>query len=105
MITGEITVNTCSGDAVIPVEIFDIGPRLGTVWVRALNGLAPFTRFTHGGPCQDHSAVWSIPGIRNIHIDFEELPKPQPIPVPEPPERAPDWFLEMAYEDRTCIEE
>lgn len=105
MVTGEITVSTCYGDAIIPVEILDKGPRTGTVWVRALNNLAPFTRMSHGGPYQDDVAVWSIPGIRNVEVAGEEE---QPVAVDlqllEQPQPAPDWFLEMAYEDRTCIE-
>ena len=61
MVTGEITVRTCYGDADIPVEIYAKGPRPGTVWVRALNNLAPFTKMSHGGPYQDDTAVWSYP--------------------------------------------
>ena len=102
MVIGEITVSTCYGDCNIPVEILGKGPRPGTAWVRALNGLTPFTRMSHGGPYQDDTAVWHIPRLRNVHIEIaeEELVEVdlQPVQQPEP---APDWFLEMAYEDRT----
>ena len=105
MVVGEITVSTCYGDAVIPVEILGKGPRSGTAWVRALNDLAPFTRMSHGGPYQDDTAVWSIPTIRNVQVVGEEE---QPIAVDlqlvKQGQPAPDWFLEMAYEDRTCID-
>ena len=111
MITGEITVSTCYGDANIPVEIYAKGPRPGTVWVRALNNLVPFTKMSHGGPYQDDTAVWSIPHVRNVQVVAEEE---QPLAVdltpveqvePAPDRKIPvDWFLEMAYEDRTCID-
>ena len=105
MITGEITVSTCYGDANIPVEIYAKGPRPGTVWVRALNNLAPFTKMSHGGPYQDDTAVWSIPHVRNVQVVAE---KEQPLAVDlhpdEQPQPAPDCFLEVAYEDRTCID-
>ena len=111
MVTGEITVSTCYGDANIPVEIYAKGPRPGTVWVRALNNLAPFTKMSHGGPYQDDTAVWSIPHVRNVQVVAEEE---QPLAVdltsveqvePAPDRHIPvDWFLEMAYEDRTCID-
>jgi hypothetical protein len=106
VITGEITVSTCYGDAVIPVEILDKGPRPDTVWVRALNNLNPFTKMSHGGPYQDDTAVWSIPNVRNVQVVSEEEP---PVPVElspvEQPQPAPDWFLEMAYEDRTYVDD
>ena len=48
------------------------GPRPGTVWVRALNNLNPFTKMSHGGPYQDDTAVWSIPHVRNVQVVAEE---------------------------------
>ena len=112
MITGEITVSSCYGDAVIPVEIYAKGPRPGTVWVRALNNLSPFTQMSHGGPDQDDTAVWSIPLVRNVQVAAEkeqpvaeeEQPVAVELPPVELPQPAPDWFLEMAYEDRTYLE-
>jgi hypothetical protein len=111
MITGEITVSTCYGNAVIPVEIFAKGPRPDTVWVRALNNLEPFTKMSHGGPYQDDTAVWSIPLVRNVQVAAETQPgaeEEQPVEVELPPverpQLAPDWFLEMACEDRTYLE-
>lgn len=105
MVVGEITVSTCYGDAVIAVEILGKGPRPGTVWVKALSGLEPFTKMSHGGPYQDDTAIWSTHHLRNVHIEKNNLqpvdeqiePEAQPVPVP-------DWFLEMAYEDRTYID-
>jgi hypothetical protein len=106
MITGEITISTCYGEAVIPVEILDKGPRSGTVWVRALNNLNPFTRMSHGGPCQDNTAVWAIPNVRNVQVIPEEEPQVLvELPHAEQPEPAPDWFLEMAYEDRSYVDD
>jgi hypothetical protein len=105
MITGEITVRNCYGDAIIPVEIFDNGPRPGTVWVRALNNLTPFTRMSHGGPYQDRTAVWSLPYVRNIQtVAEEESPVAVDLLPAEQSQPASDWFLEMAYEDLTSID-
>ena len=39
MIVGMITISTCYGDANIPVELLGNGPRPGTAWVKALDGL------------------------------------------------------------------
>lgn len=69
MITAEITIGTCYGDAVIPVEVVDLGPLPGTVWVKALNGLEPFTKNSHGGPFQDSSAFIPIPRLQNLRKD------------------------------------
>jgi len=68
MLKAEITVGTCYGNAVIPVEILGKGPRSGTVRVSALNGLRPFTRFSHGGPTQDCTATVLLPKLRDIHL-------------------------------------
>jgi len=128
MVVGMITVSTCYGDAEIPVEIRGKGPRPGTAWVTALNGLQPFTKMSHGGPYQDDSAVVQIFSIREVHvISGDGKPLPEVVhaePVEEEMLIAPeiftpsiepdlvrsrkvlaeDWFLESAYEDRTCIE-
>lgn len=128
MVVGKITVSTCYGDAEIPVEVRGKGPRSGTAWVTALNGLQPFTKMSHGGPYQDDSAVVQTFNIREVHIvpDDREpsLEAVQAEPVEEAMLIAPeifspsnepdlvgsrkvlaeDWFLEIAYEDRTCIE-
>jgi len=74
MITGEITVSTCYGDATIPVEILDTGPRPGLVKVRALNHLTPFIKMSHGGPCQDDTALWDAGSVRNVRIVVESAP-------------------------------
>lgn len=122
MIKAEITVGTCYGDVVIPVEVLGKGPRPGTAWVRALNGLEPFTKISHGGPFQDSTSIVLIPHLREVHIEKdpdesieEELLQEDGIEVQLPisEERIPvedrnipveDWFLESAYEDRTFIE-
>ena len=114
MIKAEITIGSCTGETSIAVEILEKGPRPGTVWVCALDGLKPFTKFSHGGPYQDDTTIVLIPSLRDVHIDTESNetrdqvllskiglcdsdPKlPPPIPL--------DCFLEGMYEDRTCIE-
>ncbi len=102
MIVGEITVRTCYGDAAIAVEILGKGPRPGTTWVKALDGLQPFTKMSHGGPFQDDTSLWHTHHLRNVHIENSNSQPVDPLPETEAhPEPAPDWFLEMAYEDRT----
>jgi hypothetical protein len=108
MVVGKITLQTEYGAAEIPVEVLGKGPRPGTAWVRALNGLEPFTKMSHGGPYQDDTSVVSIPLLREVHIEPETEAVPaEPVPMEteiELPTPAPDWFLEMAYEDRTYLE-
>jgi hypothetical protein len=122
MIKAEITVGTCYGDVVIPVEVLGKGPRPGTAWVRALNGLEPFTKISHGGPYQDSTSIVLIPHLREVYIENdpdvnheEELLQEDGIKVQLPisdksisvEDRnilVEDWFLEGAYEDRTYIE-
>jgi hypothetical protein len=115
MVKAEITVATCYGDAIIPVEVLGKGPRPGTAWVRALNGLAPFTKMSHGGPFQDSSAVVHIPSLRDVRIDQTEegetvesvaLPEAIEVEIPTPDRQLPaDWFLESLYEDRTFTDQ
>jgi len=107
MIKAEITLRTCYGDAIIPVEVFGKGPRPGTAWVRALNGLKPFTKISHGGPCQDSASIVLIPHLRDVRIeeDLNEEKIKGPtlqnginVPLPIPDQRAPtDWLLESTY--------
>ena len=122
MVKAEITVGTCYGDVVIPVEVLGKGPRPGTAWVRALNGLEPFTKISHGGPFQDSTSIVLIPHLREVHIEkdpdksIEEellqedgievqlLISEKRIPVEDRNIPVEDWFLESAYEDRTFIE-
>lgn len=122
MVKAEITVGTCYGDVVIPVEVLGKGPRPGTAWVRALNGLEPFTKISHGGPFQDSTSIVLIPHLREVHIEKdpdesieEELLQEDGIEVQLPISEkgipvegrnipVEDWFLENAYEDRTFIE-
>ena len=114
MVVGRITIGTCNGNADIAVEILGKGPRPGTAWVKALKGLQPFTKMSHGGPCQDNTALVLVPNLRDVHLEqdavdeqVEEMPE---TPVFDTPilaaDRFPaeDWFLESAYEDRTFIE-
>lgn len=114
MIKAEITIGTCYGDAVIPVQVFGKGPRKGTVWVKALNGLHPFTKYSMGGPFQEDTSIVSIPNLMNVRrektaavIQYVEPIQKMEIEV-QPPnltQRVPvDWFLESLYEDRTNIE-
>ena len=114
MVKAEITLGTCYGDAVIPIEILGKGPRPGTAWVRALNGLEPFTKISHGGPYQDSTSVVLIPHLRDVRIESDSDKKLDEEPVqengievqlPTSDQHVPaDWFLESAYEDRTCAE-
>ncbi len=108
MVVGKITLQTEYGDAEIPVEVLGKGPRPGTAWVRALNNLEPFTKMSHGGPYQDDTSVVSIPLLREVHVEMETSETPvdtEPaVTAIEMPTPAPDWFLEMAYEDRTYLE-
>ncbi len=108
MVVGKITLQTEYGTAEIPVEVLGKGPRPGTAWVRALNGLEPFTKMSHGGPYQSDTSVVAIPSLREVHIEVEPAEaavesEPAETNV-ELPTRAPDWFLEMAYEDRTYLD-
>lgn len=110
MIKAEITIGTCYGDATIPVEVLGSGPFQGTVWVRALDGLHPFTRMSNGGPTQDDTSIVHIPNLHDVHIlsDYPETlisasEQPPEIdqPVPVPALNVPlDWFLESAYTER-----
>jgi len=114
MVKAKITIGTCYGDADIPVEVLEKGPRPGTAWVRALDGLEPFTKNSHGGPFQDSTSLVLIPHLRDIQIesdpDEELIEEPAQeneikVQLPVPNQSIPsDWFLESAYEDRTFSE-
>ena len=111
MVVGMITVATCYGDADIPVELLGKGPRPGTAWVKALGGLQPFTKISHGGPYQDDTLVVPLPFVRDVHLERdpdeelgEEVAIKPNIPAPDRYIPAGDWFLESAYEDRTYSE-
>lgn len=107
MVKAKITIGTCYGDADIPVEVLGKGPRPGTAWVRALDGLEPFTKNSHGGPFQDSTSLVLIPHLRDIQIEsdpdknlIEEPAQENEIKVqlPDPYQSVPaDWFLESAY--------
>ena len=71
MILGTITISTCYGRATLPVEVLGKGPRPATAWVQALNGLEPFTRFSHGGPFQSSTEVFQLASIHDIHVQVE----------------------------------
>jgi hypothetical protein len=66
MLTAQLNCADISGCALITVEVLKAGPRPGTMWVRALGGLKPFTRFTHGGPSQEGIAVVNFPQLQNL---------------------------------------
>jgi len=107
MVKAKITIGTCYGDADIPVEVLGKGPRPGTAWVRALDGLEPFTKNSHGGPYQDSTSIVLIPHLRDIQIEsdpVEELIEEPAqeieikVHLPVPDQGIPaDWFLESAY--------
>ena len=103
MVVGMITIATCYGEADIPVELMGKGPRPGTAWVTALDGLQPFTKISHGGPCQDATIVVPLAFVRDVHLETEPGEAVVDIteePVIKAPIPALDWFLESAYEDR-----
>ncbi len=107
MVVGKIIVATCYGDADIPVELLGKGPRPGTAWVKALNGLQPFTKISHGGPYQDDTSVVPLLYVRDVHIEKEpisEYEEETDVPDTNVTFPAPDWFLESSYEDRTYLE-
>ena len=114
MVKAEITIGTCYGDTIIPVEVLGKGPRPGTVWVQALNGLKPFTKNSHGCSCQDSKTVVLIPHLREIRVECNPEEKPpvepnrqtdQSMQIRAAESLLPvDWFLESAYEDRTYSE-
>ena len=66
MLTAQIDFSDISGSALITVEVLQSGPRPGTIWVRALGGLKPFTRYTHGGPSQEETALVNIPSLKGL---------------------------------------
>ncbi len=103
MVVGMITIGTCYGDADIPVELLGKGPRPGTAWVKALGGLQPFTKISHGGPYQDDTLVIQLSLVRDVHLEREPGEGLEEV-AEEPKILAADWFLETAYEDRTCSE-
>lgn len=74
MVVATITVSGHTGLLDIAVEVLGKGPHPGTAWVQALNGLQPFTRHTHGGPCQEDCAVVSIARLRNVRMALETRP-------------------------------
>lgn len=109
MIKAEITVGTCYGDVVIPVEVLGKGPRPGTAWVHALNGLEPFTKISHGGPYQDSTSIVLIPHLREVHIEKdpdedreEDLPQENgiEIQVPIPEQHIPAMNQDILICDR-----
>jgi hypothetical protein len=123
MVTAKLKIVTCYGEAIIPVEVVRKGPRPGTAWVSALNGLEPFTMTSHGGPVQVRQALIPTPSLCEVYIEASQVgenagegnsPEPQfkiPKPVSELDFEAGDTnnipvdaFLESAYEDRTWIE-
>jgi hypothetical protein len=102
MVIGRITIYTCYGYADIPVEVVRKGSRPGTAWVKALNGLEPFTKVSHGGPYQDDTLVISLALIQEVQLAGDPEDE-QAIEIPAGligsiPHRIADWFPESAYE-------
>jgi hypothetical protein len=84
MLTAQMTIVDLSGRSVIAVEILDKGPRPGTAWVRALGGITPFTRYTHGGPTQEDTALVLLPHLVHLEVIPElqgEDGQAQPVPI------------------------
>ena len=69
MIVGNMTVGTPVGEIAVRVELRGSGPRPGTVWIQALDGLKPFTKPSHGGPYQDDTLVVPLQVLREIHME------------------------------------
>ncbi len=112
MIVGMITIGTCYGDVDIPVQLIGKGPRPETVWVKALGGLQPFTKISHGGPYQDDTIIFSLPMVRNVHLEREQdneqsrkkeekTKEEASISAPDQNISTMDWTLERSYENRT----
>lgn len=98
MIVGELTLGTCYGEMVFKVEILNIGPRPGTVCVKALDGLRPFPKMSHGGPFQDDTALWNFRYLRNVHKEEDETTVDEAQPAPEVHHKPePDRDLEKTY--------
>ena len=123
MVTAKLKIVTCYGEAIIPVEVICKGPRPGTAWVRALNGLEPFTMTSHGGPMQVCQAIIPVPNLHEVHIAANqagenaregisqdsqlEIRRPVSGPVFKSEDAnilQVDAYLESAYEDQTWIE-
>jgi len=97
MLVGIITLGTGYGDADIPVELLGKGPRPGTAWVRALGGLQPFTKISHGGPCPDDTTLIPLPFLRDVHLERDTDEEQGEEFNVQPNTLALDWFLESAY--------
>jgi hypothetical protein len=72
MRTAQLSIGDISGRSLIKVEILGNGPRPGTAWVRALGGITPFTRYTHGGPAQERTALVQLPHLENIQDESND---------------------------------
>ncbi len=104
MVVGMITITTCYGVAAIPVELLGKGSRPGMVRIKALGGLQPFTKISHGGPYQDDTLVVPLPLVREVHLEEnpdedlgEEFNEKPNILAPDRYIPKGDWFLESAY--------
>lgn len=83
MLTAQMAIVDLSGRSVITVEILNKGPRPGTAWVRALGGLTPFMRYTHGGPSQEDTALVLLPHLDHLQVIPDlQLEEGQAQPVP-----------------------
>ncbi len=104
MLIGKITIDTCYGRTRIEVQLCGKGPRPGSVWVKALGGLEPFTKISHGGPYQANVEIVSLEAIEDLHLEASKNQSQsgqasQRREIPNPAFLL-DWFLEGAYEDR-----
>ena len=98
MIFGTITINTCYGEANLSVEVLGEGPRPGTAWVKALGGLEPFTRISHGGPFQSNTAIFPMASIRNLFVQKDPARKVEK-PIALEHVISGGRFLEGVYDD------
>jgi len=78
MHTAQLSIADISGSAVITVEVLKNGPRPGTMWVRALGGLRPFTRYTHGGPTQEETALVNLPQLQYMQEETAQPDRESP---------------------------
>ena len=79
MIVGNMTVGTPCGEITVRIELRGAGPRQGTVFIQALDGLKPFTKPSHGGPYQDDSLVVPLQVLHDVHLEGnmdEEMVQP-----------------------------
>ena len=71
MILATITITTGYGKTTLAVEVLGKGSGPATARVKALGGLEPFTKMSHGGPFQSSTEIFPLASIRDIHVQME----------------------------------